>query len=74
MITHYKNGCEFKGYFSEFTEEKTKVTCKRCRNKYRIDSNKKTIIVKVGKYLNVLDLEFMTDEMTRVAMIKHPNP
>ena len=71
---HYYKKCEFNGYFSEHTTDKEKVTCSRCKNKYRLESSRKTMIVKVGKFLNVLDESFLTKDTVVISTLKHPYP
>lgn len=60
MKTHWHRGCEFYGHFSSYTFDKKKVTCSRCKNKYRLERPKiKAYIVKRGNYFNVLEAEFI---------------
>ena len=61
---HYYKKCEFHGYFSEFTTDKEKVTCSRCKNKYRLEApKKKAYLVCKGGYMNVLDKKYITSDM-----------
>ena len=64
MKIHYINACEFKGYFSEVTADKEKVTCSRCRNKHRLEApKKKAYLVSQNGYMNVVDIKYITSDM-----------
>ena len=57
------DGCGFEGHFSTHSSIKANVDCGRCRAKYGLDKVINAYIVKVGKYLNVVDLDGLTDDM-----------
>lgn len=63
MRTHFKKGCGFEGFMATHSKFKKNVDCSRCRIKYKLDMEIQSYIVKVGKYLNVIALEHLTEDM-----------
>ena len=72
MKTHMKpDGCGFEGYFSTHSSINANIDCKRCRSKYGLDRVINAYIVKVGKYLNVVDLDGITEDMEILSTLEH---